>query len=136
MASVIPGMHQGAELEFSCGAAGSQPEKAEQTPVESAHQDSDCSSASEGHVRQAAAVLEMTEHDTQADGGQMFEMSAEGGVSLNINTLTTSDLSELVSRLYGLVNSLQNENEQVLSRQHPPCAWTFWDYVSASNDRH
>lgn len=81
---------------------------------ESAHQDSDCSSASEFHVRQASTALDTCEQESNADGSQLLEMSAEGGASVNFNNLTSGDLADLVSRLYGLVNSLQDENEEVL----------------------
>lgn len=113
MVSLQPSMIQEPHTHLASGTAVPNQEIAEPKAAESAHQDSDSSSVSEYHVRQAAAVLEMSEQDSQADGTQLLEMSAEGGASVNLNNLTASDLSQLVSRLYGLVNSLQNENEQV-----------------------
>lgn len=113
MVPVQPRMHQEPRTHLASVSTLPNQDVAESKTAENGHQDSDCSSVSEYQARQVAAVLEMSEQDSQADGTQLLEMSAEDGASVNLNNLTASDLSQLVSRLYGLVNSLQNENEQV-----------------------
>lgn len=95
------------------GGSGVKHDMFESKVADSGHPDSDCSSFSECQARQAAAVFQVADHDSHNDDAQVMETSAEAGSSMNLGNFSNADLSELVDRLYGLVNSLQDENEQV-----------------------
>eukprot|EP00892_Ulva_mutabilis_P007332 jgi/Ulvmu1/4971/UM207_0015.1 len=110
-----PGLKRETELAYDASDATGREGDVKRKIEEHALHDSDCSSACDFHMRQASAALDISEQESQADGAQMLEMSAEGGTSANLNNMTSADLSDLVSRLYGLVNSLQDENEGLAS---------------------